>query len=266
VEFAELSGSGPPLACGPPQLGLVMVAVVTGGSKDIAAATRMLAANGLKVAVNARSQEGVDAVVKEIRRAGVEAVGVAADSTRWEEIGRLRTTTQAELGPIDILIPFGGGSSRYTPAQEITEVEWHEILDQNLTSISSACGPPARMIERRRHSVITMSSNTARFVDILTTASYPAAKGGLIAVTRHLAKEVGQYGIRVNAVAPATVLSERVDQIISDERRAEIAAMAPLGRMGKPDDVSHTTLFLASKAAGWITGVTLGVPGGRIML
>jgi 3-oxoacyl-[acyl-carrier protein] reductase len=122
------------------------------------------------------------------------------------------------------------------------------------------------MIDRRRGSIITMASNAARFLDILTTASYAAAKGAVVTLSRHVAKEVGQYGVRVNCIAPATVLSDRVRRIMSDERLTEIAAMAPLGRLGEPEDVAKAALFLASDASSWLTGVTLDVAGGRIML
>jgi 3-oxoacyl-[acyl-carrier protein] reductase len=84
--------------------------------------------------------------------------------------------------------------------------------------------------------------------------------------TRHAAIELGKYGIRVNCIAPATVLSERVDRIMSAERREQIAAMSPLGRLGTPEDCALATLFLVSESASWLTGVTLDVAGGRIML
>jgi 3-oxoacyl-[acyl-carrier protein] reductase len=111
-----------------------------------------------------------------------------------------------------------------------------------------------------------MSSNAGRFLDIQTTASYAAAKAGVIMFTRHVAKEVGRHGIRVNCVAPATVLTERIERLMSEERRVETAALAPLGRMGTPEDVALATLFLVSESASWLTGVTLDVTGGRIML
>ena len=122
------------------------------------------------------------------------------------------------------------------------------------------------MIERRRGAIVTMASNAGRFLDMKLTASYAAAKAGIVMLTRHVALEVGQHGVRVNCVAPATVRSERVDRIMSPERRAEVARMSPLGRMGVPDDVAAATLFLASESASWLTGVTLDVAGGRIML
>jgi 3-oxoacyl-[acyl-carrier protein] reductase len=244
------------------------VAVVTGGSKGIGAATcRALAANGVKVAVNGRSGAPAQAVVDGIRQADGEAIAVAADCTRRDEVERLRSTTESELGPADVLVAFAGGFTRYTPVHEIDEDEWHEVIHQNLTSTFLAVSTflPA-MIERRRGAIVTMSSNAGRFLDIPTTASYAAAKAGVIMFTRHVAQEVGRHGIRANCIAPATVLTERIEQIMSEERRAELAALAPLGRLGTPEDVALATLFLVSDSASWLTGVTLDVTGGRIML
>lgn len=244
------------------------VAVVTGGSKGIgAAACRMLAANGVRVAVSARSREGVDALVAELEAAGGTAVGVAADATRREELERLRAEAEDALGPVEILFPFAGGFSAYTKVHEISEEEWRQVLDWNLTStfLTMNAFLPG-MIERRRGAIVTMASNAARVLDILTTASYAAAKAGVVVLTRHAAIELGPHGIRVNCIAPATTLTERVAGIMSEERRAEVAAMSPLGRMGTPEDCAAAALFLASDSASWLTGVTLDVAGGRIML
>jgi 3-oxoacyl-[acyl-carrier protein] reductase len=244
------------------------VAVVTGGSKGIGAVTcRMLAANNVKVAVAARSRADVETVVEEIRGSGGVALATVADCTVRDEVERLRATAESELGPVDILVPFAGGFTRYTPAHEIDEDEWREVVDANLTStfLTVRTFLPG-MIERERGAIVTMASNAGRFLDIETTASYAAAKAAVVMFTRHVAKEMGRHGIRVNCVAPSTVVTERIEQIMSEERRAEIAALAPLGRMGTPEDVALATLFLVSESAAWLTGVTLDVTGGRIML
>ncbi len=244
------------------------VAVVTGASQGIGTATsRLLAANGVKVAVNGRSQESIDTVAEELRAAGGKAIAVAADCTRFADIERLRATVESELGPVDILCPFVGGFDAYTPVHEISEEEWAEVLDSNLTStfLTVKAFLPG-MMERRRGSIVTMSSNGGRFLDYTLTASYAAAKAGVVMFTRHVAREVGRYGIRANCVAPATTLTERIEQILPAERQELIAGMSPLGRMGLPEDSAHAAVFLASEAASWITGITIDVAGGRIML
>lgn len=244
------------------------VAVVTGGSKGIGAATcRALAANGVRVAVVARDRAGIDAVVSGLRETGSEVVGLSADVTDLGQIDRMRSQVEAELGPPDVLVAFAGGFGRFTSVHDITEQEWHDVIESNLTSTFLTCKSflPG-MIERGSGAIVTMATNGARVLDIPLTASYAAAKAGVMVFTRHLAKEMGPHGIRANCVAPATTLTERTSRILSQERRAELAGLAPLGRLGVPDDTALATLFLASSSAAWLTGVTLDVAGGRIML
>jgi 3-oxoacyl-[acyl-carrier protein] reductase len=241
------------------------VALVTGGSRGIGAATvRALAANDVRVAVNGRGQEAIDALVGEVPG----AVGISADASRWSEIERMRERVEAELGPVDILAPFAGGFGAYTPVQDITEDEWHTVLDQNLTATFLAIKAflPG-MVDRGRGTIVTMASNAARHLDATLTASYAAAKAGIVQLTRHVAREAGPHGIRVNCVAPGTTTTERIERILTDEGRAEIAAKSPLGRLGRPEECAYATLFLASDtAAGYLTGTTLDISGGRIML
>jgi len=243
------------------------VAVVTGGTKGIGAATcRVLAANGVRLAVCARGREALARVVEEMRAHGAQAVGVCADMGASADIERLREEVEGQLGCPDILLPFAGGFSSYTPLPEITEQEWREVVDLNLTAtfLTVKAFLPG-MIERGSGAIVTMSSNSGRVLDILLTAPYAAAKAGVIQFTRHAAKELGPHGIRVNCIAPATTLSERVDSIMSEEIRQRVVDLSPLGRLGKPEDSALAALFLVSDSAGWLTGVTIDVAGGRVM-
>jgi len=244
------------------------VALVTGGSKGIGAATaRMLAANGVKVAVNARSRPPIDALVEELRGAGAEAIGISADVGELAAVEHLRDQVESELGPIDILLPFAGGFGAFTSIEETSEREWREVVDWNLTSAFLAVRAIVPgMIEREGGAIVAMASNGGRYLDKLLTASYAAAKAGVVQLTRHVAMELGPHGIRVNAIAPATVASERVERIMDEEELRKVAEMSPLGRIGTPEDCALATLFLVSDSAGWLTGVTLDVAGGRIML
>lgn len=243
------------------------VALVTGGSRGIGAATcRAFAANGVKVAVNGREQSAIDAVVNEITAAGGQAVGVAADVRRWDQIVAMRERIETELGAVDILAPFAGGFWAYTAAVDITEEEWHHVLDANLTAtfLTVKAFLPA-MIERRHGVVVTMASNAARVLDTTLTASYAAAKAGIVQFARHVAREVAPHGVRVNCIAPGTTMTERIVSNLTPAQREELAHKAPLGRLGTPEDSAYATLYLASDAAGWLTGVTLDVAGGRVM-
>lgn len=244
------------------------VALVTGGSRGIGAATcAALAANGVKVAVNGRDHDAIATVVDAVRAAGGTAIGVPADVCSSGETEALRERVEAELGPVDILVPFAGGFWAYTAVQDISEEEWHAVIDANLTStfLTVKAFLPS-MIQRRSGVIVTMASNAARVLDATLTASYAAAKAGIVQFSRHVAREVGPHGVRVNCIAPGTTATERIERNLSPEQRAELAARAPLGRLGTPEDSAYATLFLASDAAGWLTGVTLDVTGGRVMV
>jgi 3-oxoacyl-[acyl-carrier protein] reductase len=245
------------------------VALVTGGSKGIGASTVLaLAANGVRVAVNGRDEEGIDELVQEVADAGGEAIGVPADWSSWEAIERMRERVESELGPVDILVLFAGGFNAYTPVHEISEEEWHSVIDNNLTGtfLSIKSFLPG-MRERGSGAIVTMASNAARHLDATLTASYAAAKAGIVQLTRHVAREAGPHGIRVNCVAPGTATTERVVRILSEEGRAELSAKTALGRLGRPEESAMATLFLASEvASGYLTGVTIDIAGGRVML
>src|SRR5262249_52120055 len=154
-----------------------------------------------------------------------------------------------------------------TPVLEITPEEWRQVVDANLTStfLTVRAAVP-EMVRRGRGAVVTMASNGGRYLDMPLTASYAAAKAGVVMFTRHLAKEVGPHGVRANCVAPATTLTERVATMMPQAELDAWAKLSPLGRLGTPMDSALAALFLVSESAGWLTGVTLDVTGGRIML
>ncbi len=244
------------------------VAVVTGGSKGIVASCcRVLAANGVKVVVNGRGQEAIDTLVDELTAGGAEAIGISADATDAAALESMRKRTEAELGPIDILLPYAGGFTKFLGIEELDEETWRHVIDWNLTStFLSVKSVLPSMMERKTGSIVTMASNAGRFLDKTTTSSYAASKAGVIQFTRHIAIELGQYGIRVNSIAPATVTSERVLDIMDADVLAKVAAMSPLGRIGTPEDCAFATLFLVSDSAAWLTGITMDIAGGRTMI
>jgi 3-oxoacyl-[acyl-carrier protein] reductase len=245
------------------------VAVVTGGSKGIGAATSVLLGhNRVRVAICGRDPETIERVTSQTRDTGAtEAVGLAADLTTPDGVARLRADVERELGPAEILFAFAGGFGARTPLLGTQLDEWNAVVESNLTSTFLTLREFAPgMVERGRGSIVTMASNAARFLDIKLTASYAAAKAGIAMLSRHAALELGPHGVRVNVLAPATILSERVKGAMDEERLASIAAMSPLGTIGMPEDPALAALFLASDSARWMTGVTLDVAGGRIMM
>jgi 3-oxoacyl-[acyl-carrier protein] reductase len=245
------------------------VVLVTGGSKGIGAATVLaLAANGARVAVGGRDEAALASVVAGAVEAGGEAVAVPGSVVEWDEVESVRAAVEARLGPIDVLVAFAGGFGPRTAIQDTGEREWREVVDSNLTStfLSIKSVLPG-MIERRGGAIVTMASCAARHLDVPLTASYAAAKAGIVQLTRHVALEVGEHGIRANCVAPGTTSSERVLRNLDEQGKALMAGRSVFGRIATPEETAMAALFLASDAAsGYLTGVTIDISGGRVML
>lgn len=226
------------------------VAVVTGGSRGIGAATfRLLAQNGAKVTVNGRDEAAISSVVEEIRGSGAEAIGVTADVTDLAAEERMRRRVEEELGPVDVLAAFAGGQGYPTPTEQMAEEQWRSVIDSDLTAtfLTVRSFLPG-MIERGRGSIITMASSAGRLPSP-ASAAYAAAKAGVVMFSKHVANEVGQQGVRVNCLAPSSVLTERIERLMPEETQQQVAAMHPLGRMETPEDVALATLFLASDSS-----------------
>jgi 3-oxoacyl-[acyl-carrier protein] reductase len=241
------------------------VALVTGGSGGLGAATcSLLAANGVKVAVHGRDEAKIDAVVDEIDSNGGRAIGVPAGVTDFATIERMRERVEEELGSIEVFAASGGPLPG--PTAQITEEEWRSAIDGNLTSVFLTLKSflPG-MVERGRGSIVTMASSAGRVPTKAPTA-YSAAKAGVVMLSRQVAEEVGPHGVRVNCLAPDSILTERTQSYMTEDQVRQWAAAFPLGRMGTPEDVALATLFLASESSSWLTGVTLDVAGGKVML
>jgi 3-oxoacyl-[acyl-carrier protein] reductase len=243
------------------------IALVTGGSRGIGAATcRALAANGVAVAVNGRDHEAIDEVVESIAAEGGRAMAAPGDVTDPGTVTRLRETVEHALGPVEILAPFAGGQGRPTPTAQLRPDQWRAVLDTDLTSVFLTVHEflPG-MIERRAGSIILMSSTAGRHPGG-ANAAYAAAKAGVVMFGKHLANEVGGDGVRVNCLAPSAVLNDRMREVMPDEQLRRLAGTFPLGRIGEPEDIAQAVLYFASPASSWVTGVTLDLTGGRVIL
>ncbi|HLY78148.1 MAG TPA: SDR family NAD(P)-dependent oxidoreductase [Caulobacteraceae bacterium] len=242
------------------------VALVTGGSRGIGAGTALaLASRGAKVVVTGRDEAALASVVQSIRRAGGEAAAFAADLTQAAPSEALRVAARTAFGPPQLLVACAGGGGALTPLVDESLDNWRATLDRNLTTafLTLRAFLPA-MYERGQGSVVLMSSSAGRHISG-ASAPYTAAKAGLQALMRQAASEAGPRGVRINAIAPSAIVTERL-AAQPPSVREQIAKGFPLGRLGEVEDVVAATLFLLSDAAGWITGVTLDVAGGRVMV
>jgi 3-oxoacyl-[acyl-carrier protein] reductase len=241
------------------------VVCITGGSRGIGAQTaRAFASQGAKVCVVGRSKDGLDLVSAEIHDAGGTCIGAVADVTDSAALNDARLRVESHLGPVDVLAAFAGGQGRPVPSADLTEERWRQVMDSDLNSVFLTIRTflPG-MLDRGSGSIITMSSAAGRRPSQANLA-YAVANAGLVMLTRQLATEVGPGGVRVNAIAPSSILTEKVKTNMPAEMQAKVAASHPMGRMGTPEDVAGAALFLASDSASWLTGITIDVAGGRV--
>jgi 3-oxoacyl-[acyl-carrier protein] reductase len=242
---------------------------VTGSSRGIGAAiARAFADRGAKVAIHGRDLERLEAVRAGIERAGGRAMCVVADVTRLIELEAARRRIEEALGPIDVLVASAGGSFTMPgPLEETSEEGWRATVDGNLTAtfLTLKCVLPG-MKARKGGNIITISSAAGRRPSPRSPIPYAAAKAGIELLTQDLAAQAGPLGIRVNCIAPETILTERNEERIPQAQRAELVEQHPVRRLGTPEDVARAALFLASDDAAWITGVVLDVAGGATMV
>ncbi len=244
-----------------------MGALVTGGSVEIGKAVALgLAAEGAHVVVAARRAGPVQGVAQAIRAAGGQGTALTADVCVAADVERMVAGAEAAVGPLDFFVSnVGGGALR--PFLEIDEAEWERMLRFNLTSAFLCCRAVlARMAPRRRGSIVIVGSIAGRSTSPFQGAHYTAAKAGLLGLARHLAREMAPLGIRVNAVAPGPTATERILATVPAERQQRTAAGIPMGRMGTPAEQAGPILYLLSDEARYVTGATLDVNGGALIL
>jgi 3-oxoacyl-[acyl-carrier protein] reductase len=240
------------------------VAVVTGGSRGIGAATAsLLAANGMRVALIGRDGGALDQVREHIWDTGGRAIAVVADCTDPVALAEAAAIVADEIGPIALLAAFAGGGGRPVPSLDMPLQEWRAVLDGDVTSTFATIQAFApAMVAAGRGSIVTMSSAAGRTPSQANIA-YAVAKAGVVMLTRHLAAELAPHRVRVNCVAPAAVHNEKMDRYMTPEQFTALGTSFPLGRVGEPIDVAAATAYLGSDASGWITGQTLDIAGGK---
>lgn len=239
------------------------VAVVTGASRGIGRAVALaLAAEGAKVAVNyASSSAAADEVVAEIVAAGGEAVALAADVSKTDQVDLLTSNVMEKWGRIDILVN-NAGITRDTLLLRMKLEDWQAVIDLNLTGVFLCAKAASKIMLKQRSGRIINIASVAGQMGNPGQANYSAAKAGVIGFTKTVAKELASRGITVNAVAPGFITTDMTKEVKSDE----ILKYIPLGRYGEVEEVAGMVKFLAADAAAaYITGQVFNVDGGMVM-
>jgi 3-oxoacyl-[acyl-carrier protein] reductase len=216
--------------------------------------------------VNSRDEAAVAALVAQITAAGGAAIAAPGDVTVEADLAVVREVVTRAWGPVQILAAFAGGRGIPVPTADLPLDQWRAIIESDLTSTFATVAAFLPDMIARGDGVIIMMSSAAGRRPSEANAAYAAAKAGVAMFSRHLANEVGRHGVRVNCLAPSAVLNDRMRQMMSGPQLEALAATFPLGRVGQPEDIAEAVLYLASNASSWVTGVTLDVTGGRVIV
>jgi NAD(P)-dependent dehydrogenase (short-subunit alcohol dehydrogenase family) len=240
------------------------VAIITGAARGLGrAAAARLHERGASVVVNVRDRERADEVVASL---GERALGVPGDVAEAGVPDEIVKRALERFGRVDILVN-NAAMARSTRFSELTAEEWRATLEVNMTApflLTKAVLPAMKAQKYGR--VINISSSAGRMVSTLGGAHYTASKTGLLGFTRAAAKELGQFGITVNAVCPGMIDTELTHEHASPELLERLAKGYPVPRLGTALEVADLICFAASEAAGYITGTSLDINGGDLMM
>jgi len=244
------------------------VAVVTGGASGIGAATcRHLAAAGRRIGVLDLDAGGAERVAEQVRAAGADALGLGVDVTDRPAVDKALAEVRSTLGPVEILVT-SAGMVAFDDFAAITPERWQRVIDVNLTGTFHCCQAALPdMVAAGWGRIVTISSSSAQRGSPLN-AHYAAAKGGVIVLTKSLARAYAAQGITANTIPPSgigTPMQRRAQEEGDLPDDDVMAATIPVGHLGTPDDIAAAAAFLASEAAGFITGQVLGVNGGSVL-
>lgn len=242
-----------------------LTVLVTGGASGIGKACALTFAQaGYNVVVNyGHSQQAAIDVTNQCIELGVEAFAVKADVSKQDEVNAMVDLTLKTFGSIDVLIN-NSGITKDNLLLRMTSEDFSDVLDVNLLGtfhcIKAVVKP---MMKARKGKIINMASVIGQIGNV-GQANYAASKGGIIALTKSVAREMASRNVTCNAIAPGFIQTKMTD-VLSDEVKSGILGQVPMARLGQPEDVARVALFLASDAANYITGQVINVDGGMVM-
>lgn len=239
-------------------------AIITGGAGGIGKQTAIrMAELGAKICISDIQESLLNTTLQEFKELGIDAIGVQADVSKYEDTQRMAQACINAFGKVDILVNCVG-VYKLTKIEDMTEDQWTDSIAINLNSVFFCCRSVLNnMIKNHYGKIVSLTSQSGLQGSILH-AHYDAAKAGITGFTRSLAKEIAQHGINVNCVAPGIIETGMVKDLI-DNRGEIFLNQIPLGRFGSVDDCAKVVVFLASDDASYMTGQTINVTGGWLM-
>lgn len=238
------------------------IAVITGGSRGIGFATAdKFLEEGASVIICASRQETADKAVAQLRQKHPDSVvdGISPNLSNYSEVAEAFNGLKEKYGVIDILVN-NAGIADATPFTEYTEELFDKVMDLNVKGVFNGSLAMSKIMMEQKSGVILNTASMVSKYGQSTGVAYPTSKAAVNIMTVSLARELGQYGIRVNAVAPGVIETDMM-RSVPKEMITPLIARIPLGRLGQPEDVASAFAFLASDEASYISGVTLGVDG-----
>lgn len=241
------------------------VALVTGATRGIGKAIALeLAKQGVSVVGTATSEAGAESITAYFSAAGFNGVGVVLNVTNPDSIQTALTTVEGKFGAPEILVN-NAGITRDNLLLRMKDEEWDDVINTNLTAIFRLTKACIRAMVKARWGRIISISSVVGASGNPGQANYAASKAGLIGFNKSLAQEIATRGITANVVAPGYIASDMTEALNDDQKNA-ILERIPMQQIGQPQDIANAVAFLASDAASYITGVTLHVNGGMIMI
>jgi 3-oxoacyl-[acyl-carrier protein] reductase len=237
--------------------------LIAGGSRGIGAAiARAVAARGASVIINYRSSE-LEALrlARDLREKGAGVLAIRADLSRENEVERMFTRIEAEMGNVNALV-YNAGVSQRGLLIECSEEQWDRVMNANLKGAFLCCRRALPYMIRERFGRIVNIASVLGITGASYESIYSSAKGGLIALTRSLAQEVGPSGITVNAIAPGPIFTDMLREELDEDEMADLTREIPVGRLGCPEDVAAACVFLLGREASFINGHILSLDGG----
>ena len=239
--------------------------VITGGGSGIGrAAAEVFAELGASLVLVGRTRERLEETAALVGARHVETLCVAADVSNEDDVARVHSAVAARWGSCRALVNNAGNNFR-TPLAELSSAKWHELIGVNLDAVFYMSRAFMPLLQAAPGAAIVNVASIFGLIGPAEMPVYAAAKGGVIALSRQLAVDYGRTGVRVNAVCPGPILTERVKGYYADGTRdiGVVANAVALGRMGEPREIGNAIAFLASDAASYVHGATVVVDGGR---